>query len=132
MAVVVVYILCTALVVIAVLSILYIRAHFYKVIRRVSLFLIVYLKQKDPTEHNGREQHAAKKVEEEDSSFFPRNRALSVGGGASDADGGDDYHDDVRMEPISRASRWTVWQPRGRGTAREARARAAEEARPTA
>lgn len=51
------------------------------------LQLIVYLKQKDPTELNGWEQHVAAKVAQQDASFFPRNRALSVGGG--EADGGE-------------------------------------------
>jgi inositol 1,4,5-triphosphate receptor type 1 len=45
------------------------------------LQLIIYLKQKDPTELNGWEQHVAAKVAQQDASFFPRNRALSVAGG---------------------------------------------------
>jgi len=52
------------------------------------LYLIIYLKHKDPTEYNGWEQHVASKAEREDASFFPRNAALGVGSDDEDEAGG--------------------------------------------
>jgi len=40
------------------------------------LYLVVYLRQKDPTAYNGWEQHVASKLKADDFSFMPRNTAI--------------------------------------------------------
>ena len=40
------------------------------------MFLMIYLKDKDPTEYNGWEQYIASKIAEDDTSFFPLNKAI--------------------------------------------------------
>jgi inositol 1,4,5-triphosphate receptor type 3 len=40
------------------------------------LFMIIYLREKDPTDYNGWEQYVAKKMRANDTSFFPLNNAI--------------------------------------------------------
>ena len=40
------------------------------------LYLMVYLREKDPTEYNGWEQYVADKIKAEDTSFIPSNNAI--------------------------------------------------------
>jgi len=42
------------------------------------LYMIVYLREKDPTEYNGWEQHVANMLAQEDVGFFPRNDAIAL------------------------------------------------------
>mmetsp|Transcript_15807 Transcript_15807/g.33495 ORF Transcript_15807/g.33495 Transcript_15807/m.33495 type:complete len:274 (-) Transcript_15807:600-1421(-) len=40
------------------------------------MFLMIYLRDKDPTEYNGWEQYLAKKIADDETSFFPVKKAL--------------------------------------------------------
>lgn len=42
------------------------------------LYFIVYLKAKNPLDYNGTESYIAEKLEQEDLSWFPMNRAMSL------------------------------------------------------
>ena len=42
------------------------------------LFLIVHVREKDETEHNGWEAYVARLLQRGDLSFFPRNNAISL------------------------------------------------------
>ena len=40
------------------------------------LYMVVHLREKEPTEYNGWEQHVASCIARDDTSFFPRNTAI--------------------------------------------------------
>jgi len=42
------------------------------------VFFLIYLRAKDPLEYNGTESYIAEKLENEDLTWFPLNRAMSL------------------------------------------------------
>jgi len=50
------------------------------------LYYVVYLREKDETEYNGIESYVALKLEEDDTSFYPIEKALCLGGDDEEED----------------------------------------------